>query len=110
MKILAWKLRKKTAENTIYKIRDPRTKMIKKNKQNEIQEAFEVFYKKLYSRVPGGDETQIDTYLNSLELPTLNEEQNKRMITDITEEELKIASHLDQMVIRQSGIRSLKMN
>ncbi len=110
MKILAWKLRKKTAENTIYKIRDPRTKMIKKNKQNEIQEAFEVFYKKLYSRVPGGDETQTDTYFNSLELPTLNEEQNKRMITDITEEELKIASHLDQMVIRQSGIRSLKMN
>ncbi len=91
MKILAWKLRKKTAENTIYKIRYPRTKMIKKNKQNEIQEAFEVFYKKLYSRVPGGNETQIDTYLNSLKLPTLNEDQNKRMFTDITEEELKIA-------------------
>ncbi len=34
---------------------------------------------------------QIDTYLNSLELPTLNEEQNKRKIPDITEEEIKIA-------------------
>ncbi len=50
-----------------------------------------MFYKKIYSRVLGGDETQINTYLNSLELPTLNEEQNKRMITDITEVEIKIA-------------------
>ena len=41
MKILAWKLKKikRIAENTIDKIRDPRTKVIK-NKLNEIQEAF----------------------------------------------------------------------
>lgn len=47
--------------------------------------------KNYFLEFQGGDETQIDTYLNSLELPTLNEEQNKRMITDITEEEIKIA-------------------
>ncbi len=47
--------------------------------------------KNYFLEFQGGDETQIDTCLNSLELPTLNEEQNKRMITDITEEEIKIA-------------------
>lgn len=72
-KILSWKLKKKTAENTIHKIRDPRTKVIK-NKLNEIQEAFEVFYKTLYSEVPGGTVDQIDSFLNSLDLPTLDEE------------------------------------
>jgi len=50
MRILAWKLRKKTAENTIHRIREPKTKVIK-SKLNEFQESFEVFYKTLYSRV-----------------------------------------------------------
>lgn len=90
MKILAWKLKKKIAESTIHRIRDPRTKVIK-NKLSEIQEAFELFYKTLYSKVSGGSVTQIDTYLNSLELPTLNEEENRMMTADITEEELNIA-------------------
>lgn len=89
-KILAWKLKKKIAENTIYKIRDPRTKVIR-NKLNEIQEAFEIFYRTLYSEVPGGTVTQIDSFLNSLDLPTLDEEQNQTMTADITEEELKAA-------------------
>lgn len=89
-KILAWKLKKQIAENTIHKIRDPRTKVIK-TKLNEIQEAFEIFYKTLYSEVPGGTVTQMDSFLNSLDLPTLDEEQNQTMIADITEEELKAA-------------------
>lgn len=90
MKILAWKLKKKVAENTIHRIRDPKTKEIK-SKLSEIHEAFELFYKTLYSKVPGGSITQIDTYLNSLDLPTLNEEQNRMLTADITEEELKNA-------------------
>lgn len=36
-KILMWKLKKKTAENTIHRIKDPRTKVIK-NKLSEVQE------------------------------------------------------------------------
>lgn len=90
MRILAWKLRKKTAENTIHRIRDPRTKVLK-SKLKEIQESFKVFYKTLYSRVPRRNVTQIDTFLNSLELPTLNEEQNRRMTADVSEDELKTA-------------------
>ena len=90
MKILAWKLKKKLAENTVHKIRHPRTKEIK-NKLSEIHEAFEAFYKKLYTRVPGGGIAQIDTFLNTLKLPTLNEEQNQELIAVITENELQAA-------------------
>ena len=90
MKILAWKLRKKIAENTIHKIRHPRTKVIK-TKLNEIQEAFEVFYKTLYSEVPGRSVTQTDSFLSFLDLPTLDDEQNETMTADITEGELKVA-------------------
>lgn len=39
MKILAWKMKRKMAENTIHKIKDPRTKTII-NKLSEIQEFF----------------------------------------------------------------------
>ena len=49
------------------------------------------FYKTLYSEVPSRSVTQIDSFLNSLDLPTLDEEQNEIMTTDITEEELKTA-------------------
>ena len=44
MKILAWKLQKEIAENSIHRIKNPRTKVIQ-NKLSEIQKAFEVFYK-----------------------------------------------------------------
>ena len=90
MKVLAWKLKKKTAQNTIHKIKDPLTKVIK-TKLNEIQGAFETFYKTLYTKRTGCTIAEIDSFLNSLELPVLNEEQNKIMIEDITETELKIA-------------------
>lgn len=50
-----------------------------------------MFYKNLYSKVPGGDVTQIDSYLNSLKLPTLYEDQNRRMTADITNDELRTA-------------------
>lgn len=90
MKILAWKLKKNIAENTIHKISDPRTN-VTKNKLHEIQEAFEVFYKTLYSEVPGSSATQMDNFLKSLDLPTLDENQNETLTADITEEELKSA-------------------
>ncbi len=90
MKVLAWKLKKKTAQNIIHKIKDPVTK-ITKTKLNEIQGAFETFYKTLYTKKTGCSTAEIDSFLNSLELPVLNEEQNKIRIEDITEKELKIA-------------------
>lgn len=92
LKILAWKLKKKIAENTVHRIQDPKTKEVK-HKSSEIHEAFETFYKDLYSRVPGGSIDQIDTFLNSLHLPTLTEEQNQQLIAEITETELHMNRH-----------------
>ena len=88
--ILAWKLKKKLAENTVLKIRDPRTNELK-NKLWEIHESFETFHNKLYTRVPGGDTAQIDAFLNTLNLPTLNEEHNQELMAEITENELQAA-------------------
>lgn len=45
-----------------------------------------MFYKTLYSEVPGRSVTQTDNFLNSLDLPILDEEQNEAMTADITEE------------------------
>lgn len=48
-KLLAWRLRKQQAENTIHKIRDPTTNKITNNLDG-IQKAFERYYKSLYSQ------------------------------------------------------------
>lgn len=58
-KWLAW-LRKQLAENSIHKIRDPVTNKIIKNLEG-IQEAFEIYYKSLYS--------QLEQVNNIFELP-----------------------------------------
>lgn len=44
--------------------------------------------KRLYTRVPGGNITCIDSFLNSLQLPTLKEEHNNSLIAEITANEL----------------------
>lgn len=90
MKILAWKLRKQQADQTIYRIRDPVTNTIQ-NKQENIQTVFEMFYKKLYSKMPEDKNKEIDIFLDKLELPTLTDEQNKLLTAEITETEVKKA-------------------
>lgn len=103
MKILAWKLKKKIVENTITKIKHPETGNMMTNLR-KIQEAFESFYKTLYAKVPGGAEYEIDNFLNSLYLPSLNEEQNKIMIAEVTETELMKAINKNKHV---TGLRWL---
>lgn len=48
------------------------------------------FYKSLYSEVHGGWVIQTDSFLSFLDLPVLNEKQNKRLIADITEKQLEV--------------------
>lgn len=86
MKILAWKL-KKIAENTVAIIKHPETGNIMTH-LNKIQDVFESFYKTLYAVDPGGAEYEMDNFLNSICLPSVNEEQNKMMIVEVTESEL----------------------
>lgn len=85
-KILARKLKKQQAESTIYKIRDSHKNTIE-SKQDKIQGVFETFYKRLYSSTYV-DDNQINSFLDALDLPTLTEDQNQVLVSEITESEL----------------------
>lgn len=85
-KVLARKLKKQQADSTIYKIRDPNKNTIE-SKQDKIQGIFETFYKRLYSGT-SVDVSQINSFLDELILPTLTEEQNQFLVSEITESEL----------------------
>lgn len=61
MKVLAWKLKRKMAQNSIHNIKDPGTKTTK-SKLNKVLGAFETFYKNLYSEKTGGSIAEIDSF------------------------------------------------
>ena len=90
MKLLARRLQKQQADSTIYKIRDPVSKDIV-YKQEEIQKMFTNYYKTLYTQPQLEGEEQIDQFLRTLNLPNMTEQENKSLITAITEEELNDA-------------------
>lgn len=87
MKLLAYKLKKQQADNTIYKIRDPLSGAIE-CRIDKIQNSFEKFYKTLYSQPHIDNSLQIDPFLASLDLPSVTEEQNDQLTAEITKEEL----------------------
>ena len=86
-KLLAYKLRKQQADNTIYKITDPNTKVTHQGLE-EIKQCFTDYYKKLYSQPPVTNDDQMHGLLNSLQLPTLTDDQNKSLTSLISEEEI----------------------
>uniref|UniRef100_A0A669FBP0 Reverse transcriptase domain-containing protein n=1 Tax=Oreochromis niloticus TaxID=8128 RepID=A0A669FBP0_ORENI len=88
-KLLAYKLKKQQLENIIHKIKDPQTNNIV-YKLEDIQLAFLKFYKELYSQ-PRVDDKGMISFLDSLCLPKLTENQNITLIKDITEIEIKKA-------------------
>lgn len=63
-KLLAWRLRKQQAENTIHKIRDPTTNKITNNLDG-IQKAFERYYKSLYSQSEQVNNHSVAEFLSS---------------------------------------------
>lgn len=83
-KLLARKLKKQQANNTIYK-------MTIKHKQEEIQKMFRSYYKYLYTQPQLEDKQQIAKFLSYLKLPGLSEAQNQILTAAITEEELSSA-------------------
>lgn len=89
-KLLAYKLRKQQAENTIHKIRHPELRTIEYGLKN-IQENFENYYKTLYSQPQNENNLEMDTFFASLRLPSVSEEENKTLISEITIEELNSA-------------------
>ncbi len=87
LKLLAWKLRKKQAESTIFEIRDPKTQNIC-HKQEDIHSIFETYYRNLYSETNTTSSKEINTFLESLDLPSIGKVQNKALMAEITKEEI----------------------
>lgn len=89
-KILAYKLRKQQAERVVYKIKDPISKQMKYDLQ-EIHSCFEKYYKNLYARMASKGDKSPEYLLASLNLPTITEDQNKALLTNVTIGELQKA-------------------
>ena len=84
-KLLAWRLKKQQAENTIHKIRDPSTNKIANNLDG-IQKAFERYYKSVNSQSEQVNNHSVAEFLSSLDLPTLGKEADDKLISPITKE------------------------
>ena len=60
------------------------------NDLDEIDAAFRTYYKTLYSQPKQDNKENIKVFLNSLDMPSIGEFQNKNLTSQITEEELGI--------------------
>ena len=88
-KLLAYKLKKQEAENTINKIRDLKTYSIQYNKK-DIQQSFATFYKSLYTQSIV-DETKTEAFLDLITLPKVGDKENKGLTKEMTDEGIKKA-------------------
>lgn len=84
---MSYRLRKQQAERTIFKIKHPETNQIETNLE-QIQQCFEEYYQKLYSQPQLRSATEIDSFLSSLNLPKVSNDQNNKLISKITKEEI----------------------
>lgn len=90
LKLVSYKLRKQQAERTINRIKNPMTKEIETT-PDKIQQCFEEYYKGLYSQPHKNDEYQMEALLSQLNLPQVTKEQNNKLMSEITQEELNSA-------------------
>ena len=87
-RLLARRIRKQQALNTIYKIRDPQTNELL-TEPDKIERVFREYYQFLYTQPAMADEQDIRDFLDRLDLPSIGEEQNKLLTAIITEEEIE---------------------
>lgn len=81
MKLLSWRIRKQE-KNKFYKIRNPKTQNVS-SKPEDIECAFELYYKELYTQPTMVEMTTIETFLSSLDLPSIGEQQNKDIMAEV---------------------------
>uniref|UniRef100_A0A8C2JPE3 Reverse transcriptase domain-containing protein n=1 Tax=Cyprinus carpio TaxID=7962 RepID=A0A8C2JPE3_CYPCA len=86
-KLLARKLRKQQADSTILKIKDPISQKLQ-TEPKEIENTFYQYYSKLYSPEGTPNKESIRAFLDKLDLPSIGEIQNKRILAEITSKEL----------------------
>ncbi|XP_072114005.1 3-hydroxy-3-methylglutaryl-CoA reductase a isoform X1 [Mobula birostris] len=89
-RLLAYKLRIQQADNTIHKIKNPKTKLVEST-IGKIQESFETYYRELYAQPQAPNEPYIDSVLNFLDLPKLTDLQNESLLEPVTVKELNVA-------------------
>lgn len=87
MKLLSYRLRKQQAEYTIHKIQNPESGKSEPGLDKK-KESFEKYYKSLYSQTQTDDDPQIDTFLAKVNLPSITEEQNQKLVAEISKKEL----------------------
>lgn len=68
LKLLSYRLRKQQADRTIHKIRNSATKEIE-TCQEKIKQCFQNYYKTLYSQPQLSNNSQIDAFLDQINLP-----------------------------------------
>ena len=89
-KLLARRIRKQQATNTIHKIRDHHSGQLKYNAE-EIENTFKDCYKTLYTQQPSSSDDAKRRFLNSLDLPSIGVVQNNSLVTPITPDEVSKA-------------------
>lgn len=89
-KLLAYKLKKQQAKNSIYGVRDPHNGTVR-YKTEDIQKCFELYYTKLYDQSASSNEADINSFLTKLVLPKVSDDQNKQLISEITATEINSA-------------------
>ena len=89
-RLLAKRLKKQQADRTIHKIRDITTNKIT-YEPKEIETHFRNYYKNLYSQPPSANIEQIKAFLQTLDLPTIGEQQNGLLTSPITRAEIEKA-------------------
>ena len=85
-KVLAWQLKTEESKQTINAI-ETRSKVITHN-PTEINEAFKKYYMDLYTSQAHGDLSKMDSFLFSIDLPCLSEEDRESMEKPFSSAEL----------------------
>lgn len=86
-KLLAWRIRKQQADRFIHKVKNHFDNNVYYNLK-DIQKSFTAYYSQLYTQSHPVDQSTINNFLFSLDLPSIGTEQNKRLNGPITEEEI----------------------
>ncbi len=87
---MARRLKVRQASHIIHKIRGPVTKQLLFEPE-EIEKVFKDYYENLYSQPIAREEHGIKEFLDSLDLPSIGEAQNKKLMSNIPKKELDAA-------------------